>query len=156
MSMKRRVFLRGAVAGGVVSVAVGAGLLTPRAVLAAWPKGAFEAKSVNDALMGLYQSGDASASGDISIKAPDIAENGAVVPISVTTKLGDVESISIIAEKNPSPLAAAFGLSKQAEGFVSTRIKMGKTSNVVAVVKSGGKLYSASKEVKVTIGGCGG
>jgi sulfur-oxidizing protein SoxY len=95
-------------------------------------------------------------SGDISIKAPDIAENGAVVPVSVTTKLGSLESISILADKNASPLAASFDLGATAQGYVSTRIKMGKTSTVIAVVKSGGKLYSAKKSVKVTIGGCGG
>jgi len=92
----------------------------------------------------------------VKIKAPDIAENGAVVPITVSSTLPDIESISIIAAKNPSPLAASFQLSSMSEGYVSTRIKMGKTSNVIAVVKSGGKLYSATQEVKVTIGGCGG
>ena len=79
-----------------------------------------------------------------------------MVPVSVQTSLANVESIAIVVEKNPSPLAAQFELSPSIKGFVSTRIKMGTTSNVVAVVKADGKLYSASKEVKVTIGGCGG
>ena len=154
--MQRRSFLKGSLAGSAVAVAVGAGLLTPGTVLAAWPKTAFEAKSVQDALNDLYGSAQTSPSGDISIKAPDIAENGAVVPVSVTTGIAGVSEIAIVAEENGSPLAANFKLADKAKGFVSTRIKMGKTSNVIAVVKAGGKAYSARKEVKVTIGGCGG
>lgn len=143
-------------AGSAVGVAVSAGLLHPTSVMAAWPKAAFGADSAADAVAKLYGASDAAPSGEIQIKAPDIAENGAVVPVSVRTTLKNVESIAIIVEKNPSPLAASFTLSPGAQGYVSTRIKMGKTSNVLAVVKADGKLYSASKEVKVTIGGCGG
>lgn len=154
--MKRRTFLQGTLATGVVGVAVGAGLLTPSTVLAAWPKAAFDSKSVDDAVNSLYGSPNHSASGDIKIKAPDIAENGAVVPITISTSLGNVEGMSVLVAKNPQPLACSFDLGSGAEGFVSTRIKMGKTSDVVAVVKSGGKLFSANKKVKVTIGGCGG
>jgi sulfur-oxidizing protein SoxY len=154
-SMKRRTFLKGSLATGAVGLAVGAGLLTPQMVLAAWPKAAFEATSVDDALSGLYGSTTLTGSDQIKIKAPDIAENGAVVPVSVTTDLA-AESISIIAEKNASPLAASFILGSDTEGYVSTRIKMGKTASVIAVVKTGDKLYSTGKEVKVTIGGCGG
>jgi sulfur-oxidizing protein SoxY len=153
--MKRRTFLKGSIATGAVGVAVGAGLLTPQMVLAAWPKAAFEATSVDDALSGLFGSTTLTGSEQIKIKAPDIAENGAVVPISVTTDLA-AESISIIAEKNASPLAASFLLGSDTEGYVSTRIKMGKTASVIAVVKTGDKLFSTGKEVKVTIGGCGG
>jgi sulfur-oxidizing protein SoxY len=98
----------------------------------------------------------AANSGDISVKAPDIAENGAVVPVEITSSIAGTESITIFGEKNSLPLIAAFNFSNGAQGYVSTRIKMGTTSNVRAVVKAGGKLYSAAKEVKVTIGGCGG
>lgn len=154
-SMKRRTFLKGSIATGAVGAAVGAGLLTPQMVLAAWPKSAFEATTVDDAVNGLYGSTSLAGSDQIKIKAPDIAENGAVVPVSVTTDLA-AESITILAEKNASPLAASFILGSGTEGYVSTRIKMGKTSSVIAVVKSDGKLLSAGKEVKVTIGGCGG
>ncbi len=154
--MQRRSFLKGTLAGSAVAVAVGAGLLSPRAVLAAWPKAAFEAKSVNDAMKGLFGSADNTPSGDIKIKAPDIAENGAVVPVSVSTSLGKVDSIAVIAEKNGTPLASNFRLGSSAIPNVSTRIKMGKTSDVIAVVKANGKAYSARKNVKVTIGGCGG
>ena len=154
-SMKRRTFLKGSIATGAVGAAVGAGLLTPQMVLAAWPKSAFEATTVDDAVNGLFGSTSLAGSDQIKIKAPDIAENGAVVPVSVTTDLA-AESITILAEKNASPLAASFILGSGTEGYVSTRIKMGKTSSVIAVVKSDGKLLSAGKEVKVTIGGCGG
>lgn len=155
-SMRRRTFLKGTAAIGTVSIAAGAGLLAPRMVLAAWPKTAFDAKTVDDALNSLMGSTALEGSDKINIRAPDIAENGAVVPVSVTTDIADIESISIVAEKNANPLTAVFTLGKGAEGFVSTRIKMGKTSSVIAVVKAGGKLYSTGKEVKVTIGGCGG
>jgi sulfur-oxidizing protein SoxY len=110
-------------------------LLTPRSILAAWPQSAFEAKSVDAALSAAVGSDKTEASSDITVKAPDIAENGAVVPITVTS---------------------TFELGEGTEAFISTRIKMGKTSNVLAIVKADGKLYSAKKEVKVTIGGCGG
>ena len=154
--MERRTFLKGSMAGSAVAVAVGAGLLTPQSVLAAWPKAAFEAKGVDNTLIALLGSKDTAASGDIKIKAPDIAENGAVVPVSITSGQSGIESISILAASNATPLCANFDLGSSAEGYVSTRIKMGKTSKVIAVVKAGGKVYSASKDVKVTIGGCGG
>jgi sulfur-oxidizing protein SoxY len=154
--MKRRTFLKGSMAVGAVGAAVGAGLLTPRMVLAAWPSAAFEAKTVDSALDALMGSHELQGSDKISIRAPAIAENGAVVPVSVTAEIPKAESISIIAEKNASPLTASFVLGGGTEPFVSTRIKMGKTSSVIAVVKADGKLYSTGKEVKVTIGGCGG
>ena len=156
IDMKRRTFLKGSVAAGAVSAAMGAGLLTPRMVLAAWPTAAFEAKTVDSALDALMGSHQLEGSDKISIRAPDIAENGAVVPVSVETSIANPESISIIAEKNASPMTASFVMGTGAQGYVSTRIKMGKTSKVIAVVKADGKLHSASKEVKVTIGGCGG
>jgi len=154
--MQRRSFLKGTLAGSAVAVAVGAGLLSPRTVLAAWPKAAFEAKNVEDAMNKLFGSAENTPSGDIKIKAPDIAENGAVVPVSISTSLGNVDSIAVIAEKNGTPLASNFKLGANAIPNVSTRIKMGKTSDVIAVVKANGKAYSARKNVKVTIGGCGG
>ena len=156
MNTTRRTFLKGTLAGGSVAVAVGAGLLAPSTVLAAWPKAAFEAKGVDATLTALLGSKDSASSKDIKIKAPDIAENGAVVPVSVTAGQTGIDSISILAAANSSPLCASFNMGANAEGYVSTRIKMGKTSKVIAVVKAGGKVYSSSKDVKVTIGGCGG
>ena len=156
MNQFRRTFLKGAGATGTVAVAIAAGLLKPSQVLAAeWNKTAFEAKSVSDALKSMNASSPADSK-DIQIKAPDIAENGAVVPIEVTSKIAGTTSIAIMAEKNANPLVADFTLSNGAEGYVSTRIKMGTTSLIRAVVKAGGKTYTAAKEVKVTIGGCGG
>jgi sulfur-oxidizing protein SoxY len=155
MSIQRRTVLKGALAGSAVGVAVSAGLLTPQQVLAAWPKEAFEAKAAEDALKALNLTGGA-ASADIVVKAPDIAENGAVVPVTVESSLKGIESITLIAEKNAVPLIASFDMGAGTEGYVSTRIKMGTTQDVRAVVKAGGKVFEARKEVKVTIGGCGG
>jgi len=154
--MKRRIFLKGSLATGAVGMAVSTGILTPRVSLAAWSKAAFEATDVNGGVSALFGSSGMDKSDKIKIKAPDIAENGAVVPVSVTTGIDGVSSISIFADKNATPLTADFQLGPGTEGYVSTRIKMGKTANVIAVVKAGDKLYSSSKEVKVTIGGCGG
>ncbi|MCU7845582.1 MAG: thiosulfate oxidation carrier protein SoxY [Candidatus Thiodiazotropha sp. (ex Monitilora ramsayi)] len=154
--MKRRIFLKRSLAAGAVGVAAGAGLLTPQEILAAWNKAAFEAKELPSALNELLGVSDHEASADINVKAPDIAENGAVVPVTISTSIAGAESITLIASNNPVPLVANFKLGQGASGFASTRIKMGKTGDVVAVVKAGGKLYSAKKEVKVTIGGCGG
>ena len=154
--MKRRSFLKGTMAGSAIAVAAGAGLLTPAQVLAAWPKAAFEAKDVPGAIKGIAGTDTTKASADIKIKAPDIAENGAVVPVTIESGIAGIDSIAIVVAKNGTPLAANFKLGANAQGFVSTRIKMGKTSDVIAVVKSGGNVYSAKKEVKVTIGGCGG
>ena len=156
MNQFRRTFLKGSGAAGTVAVAIAAGLLKPGQVLAAeWNKAAFEAKSLADTLKHMGAASP-TESKDITIKAPDIAENGAVVPVEVTSKIAGTQSISIMAEKNANPLIADFTLSNGAEGYVSTRIKMGQTSNVKVIVKAGGKFYTASKEVKVTIGGCGG
>lgn len=156
MKQTRRTFLKSAGAASTIAVAIGAGLLKPSGVLAAeWNKNAFEAKTPADVLKGLG-AGPASDSKDILIKAPDIAENGAVVPVEITSKIANTQSIAILAAANAQPLVADFDLANGAEGYVSTRIKMGKTSSVQAVVQAGGKYYSAQKEVKVTIGGCGG
>lgn len=154
--MQRRTFLKGSIAAGAAGVAAAAGLLTPATVLAEWPKAAFEAKDVKSAMTAIAGIDAAEESSEITVKAPDIAENGAVVPVTISTAMAGVESMSLIAPKNPAPLVASFVLGEGAEPFAATRIKMGETSDVVALVKAGGKLYTAKKEVKVTIGGCGG
>ena len=153
---KRRLLLKGSLAVGSVGAALGAGLLTPQAVMAAWPEAAFKAKGVPEVLKELFGNDAMTGSAEIDVKAPEIAENGAVVPVTVTTTLAGAQSITLIAPENPMPLIATFVLGEGAEGYVSTRIKMGKTGDVIAVVKAGDKLFSASKSVKVTIGGCGG
>ena len=95
-------------------------------------------------------------SAEITLTSPDIAENGAVVPFTVASKLPKTESIALLVEKNASILAANFQIPERTEPWINTRIKMGQTSNVYALVKADGKYYYASKEVKVTLGGCGG
>ena len=156
MNTLRRAVLKGVGGAGAVSVAVAAGILKPTTVYATdWNKAGFDAKDLNSALASIG-GGGAAASGDISVKAPDIAENGAVVPVEITSNIAGTEGIAIVGEKNALPLIADFKMMNGAQGYVSTRIKMGTTSNVTAIVKAGGKVYKASKEVKVTIGGCGG
>ncbi|MBT9589968.1 MAG: thiosulfate oxidation carrier protein SoxY [Thiobacillus sp.] len=155
MNALRRNVLKSAAGAGTVAVAVAAGLLKPTMALAGAPRTAFEAKTVGDALKSMGASG-AADSKDITIKAPDIAENGAVVPVEVTSGIAGTTAIAIVAEKNATPLVADFDLTNGAQGFISTRIKMGQTSLIRAVVTAGGKTYTSAKEVKVTIGGCGG
>jgi sulfur-oxidizing protein SoxY len=152
----RRKFLKTAVGLGGIATAIASGLLIPQRAIAAYIAGAFAETDASAALIAVVGSDQHTPSDAIKLKAPDIAENGAVVPVTVSSTLPNVESITIIASNNPSPLTSTFQLSSLSEPFVSTRIKMGKTSNVIAVVKSDGKLYSATQEVKVTIGGCGG
>ena len=151
----RRLLLKGA---GCVAL-VGLSNLVPLPALAAandaYPEDAFRQKSDKDAIQALYGKG-AVDSDEVKLDAPEIAENGAVVPISVTTTLEGVTSISFLVSGNPNPLAASYAIPQGTLGSISNRLKMQKTSNVIAIVEAGGKLYSATKEVKVTVGGCGG
>ena len=160
----RRTVVKGAIAGGVATLGLaGLGLVaTPfgRARAAAdaakWPKDAFSQKSEAAAIKTLYGGKTSEVSDKVSLDAPEIAENGAVVPISVSTTLPDVTSISIVVSANPFPLAANYTIPAGTAAMVANRLKMAKTSNVIALVEAGGKVYSATKEVKVTVGGCGG
>ena len=146
--MKRRLFIKGTLAGSAITAALGAGLLVPRAALAAWPKAEMEASSMSDV---------GSGSGAVKFKAPEFAENGAVVPVTVdATGMDGVQSISIVASANQRPLAATYHMKEGAVAFVSTRLKMGKTGDVYGVVKSAAGTVHAKAQVKVTIGGCGG
>ncbi|MEW6643042.1 MAG: thiosulfate oxidation carrier protein SoxY [Pseudomonadota bacterium] len=153
----RRTVLRGA----ALAVVVGAGLNALRTVAAfaadaaGWPADAFKQKSDADALKSLYGKA-AEVSDKVKLEAPEIAENGAVVPISVSTSLPNVTSIAILVAENPNALAASYKIPEGTVPMVANRLKMAKTSNVIAVVEAGGKLFSATKEVKVTVGGCGG
>jgi len=156
MNLLRRKFLKTATYLGATASAIGAGVLVPQRVLGAYNTEAFAARDVSGALTASMGSDQHTASDMIKLKAPDIAENGAVVPVTVSSSLSNVEAISIIASANPGPLTSSYQLSPACEAFISTRIKMIKTSDIIAVVKADGKLYSATKEVKVTIGGCGG
>ena len=156
MNEQRRSFLRNTFTGSLVAVSVASGLLTPSRVLAAWPKAAFDSTSVKDAMMSLLGSEKFENNAAISLRTPDIAENGTVVPVTVKTKLPGVESISVFALENARPLAISADLSAKSRAVLATRIKLGKTSKVVAVVRANGKLFGATKTVKVTLGGCGG
>jgi sulfur-oxidizing protein SoxY len=154
MNKFRRTFLGFACHTGALAVAATAGLLKAGQGWAAWNKAGFESKAIADILKSLGATG-ATESKDITITAPDIAENGAVVPVAVISKIPNTQQISIVAEKNPFPLAATFDVAGGGEGYVSTRLKMGQTSDVWAVVRAGGRYYVAKKEVKITVGGCG-
>jgi sulfur-oxidizing protein SoxY len=136
--------------------AFAAALLKPWAALAAaWNKDAFGAKNAADALKSIG-AGAAAASKDIVIDAPQIAENGAVVPIEITSNIPGTRSISVIIEKNPFPLAGKFDFMEGALPFVKLNVKIGESSDVRVVAEAGGKHFAASREIKVTIGGCGG
>ena len=129
----------------------------PRVLLAAtWPDRAFSSSVAGEAMVDLLGTDQTVASDQIELKLPVIAENGAVVPVTISTSLENVESISIVVEKNPRPLAATFEILPGTLPEISSRIKMGQTSDVMAVVKTDHGIYSTAKEVKVTIGGCGG
>jgi sulfur-oxidizing protein SoxY len=120
-----------------------------------YPEEAFKQKNEAEAIKLLYGK-TAEASDKIKLDAPEIAENGAVVPVSVTTTLPDVTSISFLVSENPNVLIASYKIPAGTVPAVANRIKMAKTSNVLVLVEAGGKLFSTAKEVKVTVGGCGG
>lgn len=153
MDQKRRDMIR---IGSVLSMAFATGILTVGDVFGAeWNAKVFDAKSLDEVLKAL--GGDKFAvSSDITITAPEIAENGAVVPVAISTTLPKTEFMAILVEKNPSAMSASFNIPPGTEPNIATRVKMGSTSNVIALVKADGKWLTASKEIKVTLGGCGG
>lgn len=151
MNLKRREALR---LTAIIGLMAATGLIS-EAQAADWNKAAFDGKSLDDVLKALGGS-SADKSSAVTINAPDIAENGAVVPVGVTTTLPKAQQIAILVEKNPSALAAQFLMTADTEPFVASRVKMAQTSNVHALVKADGKWYVTTKEVKVTLGGCGG
>ncbi|MDE2047125.1 MAG: thiosulfate oxidation carrier protein SoxY [Betaproteobacteria bacterium] len=155
MQTKRRAVLKGGSQATVLAL-MGAAGLWPRFALADdWNKAAFDTKSMADAVKALGGA-PPTQSADVQVTGPDIAENGAVVPIGVKSNLPGTTQVAILIEKNPNILAAVFDIPEGTDPDVSTRVKMGQSSNVYAVVKAGGKYYYAGKEVKVTLGGCGG
>jgi sulfur-oxidizing protein SoxY len=150
----RRTFLKSS--GGLLAAAATLGLIGPEEAIAEeWNKAAFETKKMED-LVHVMGGSSAQQSAELSLVAPDIAENGAVVPIGVVSKLPGTEAIAILVEKNPNVLAAAFSIPQGTLPDVQTRVKMAQTSNVFALVKAGGRFYYAAKEIKITLGGCGG
>ena len=156
-SATRRLILKGAVTVALIGLGNVPFSLAPAFAAAnnKYPEEAFKAKSDADAIKSLYGK-TAEASDKVKLDAPEIAENGGVVPISVSTSLADVTSISFLVSENPNALAASYKIPAGTLPSVANRLKMAKTSNVIVIVEAGGKLYSATKEVKVTVGGCGG
>ncbi len=152
MQTRRQILQRSAV---VASLMGGLGLL-PAAAQAAWNVAAFEAKSMPDLVKALGVSMPVESK-DVTITGPDIAENGAVVPVACSTNLPGVKRMLILVEKNPNLMSAMFDITDAIEPNISTRVKMGQSSQVMAVAVMGdGKLLFAQKEIKVTLGGCGG
>ncbi len=139
---------------GAFATLVSLGIVSQTQANAAVTRNSFAGKTVEEALKAI--GGTPASSDQISVVSPDIAENGAVVPVGATSKLPNTTEIYLIVEKNPMPLAAGFMIAAGTSADVQTRLKMGQSTNVIAVVKADGKLYSASKETKVTLGGCGG
>ncbi|GAA0784312.1 thiosulfate oxidation carrier protein SoxY [Marinobacterium sediminicola] len=153
MTIKRRTLVKALATGGGL---LGLCALVPQWAMAAWMREAFAAGETNAAIKALYGGDLPVESAEVMLDAPDIAENGAVVPLTISTTLPNVETVSVFIAENPSPLAAQFIIPEGTLAEVSTRVRMGQTTHVTAVIQSDGKLYSATKEVKVTIGGCGG
>jgi sulfur-oxidizing protein SoxY len=135
--------------------ALALGILKPLAALAAWNKEAFGAKSAADALKSLGM-GQAAPSKDLVIEAPQIAENGAVVPIEVSSAIPGTTALVVLIEKNPFPLVARFEFKEGALPFVKLNVKIGESSDVRVIAEAAGRHYVATREIKVTIGGCGG
>jgi sulfur-oxidizing protein SoxY len=156
MDTRRRSALKTGGGLTLLSLVAAAGWLRPEAAHADWNKAAFEAKSMDETMKAFGGSAPAQSKDIAFVSTPDIAENGAVVPIGVTSTIPKTERIAILVEKNPNVLAASFDIPAGTEPAVTTRVKMGQSSNVYALVKADGKYYVAQKEIKVTLGGCGG
>jgi sulfur-oxidizing protein SoxY len=157
MNGKRREVLKTGGGATLFALLAAAGWLAPGdAAAQAWNKAAFDAKSIDETMKALGGAAPAQSKDITFVSTPDIAENGAVVPIGVASAVPKTEAIAILVEKNPNMLAAMFEIPPGTDPAVGTRVKMGQSSNVYALVKADGKYYVASKEIKVTLGGCGG
>ena len=157
LSSGRRSLLKSGSGAALLAVLSAAGLLQPRSALAqSWNKAAFETGAINEALKALGAAEPRRSTDIAFVQTPEIAENGAVVPIGVTSNIPKTDSIAILIDKNPNVLAAVFDIPAGTDPTISTRVKMAQTSNVTALVRADGRYYVASKEIKVTLGGCGG
>lgn len=150
MKTNRRTVLQ---ATGAMATLVSLGIVTAQQAHASGRPG-FEARNLQDAIRAL--GGTAATSGQISIVSPDIAENGAVVPVTAISRLPRTTEMFVLVERNPRPMVAGYTIPEGTEAEIQTRLRMGESSNIVAVVRSEGRLFSAVKETKVTLGGCGG
>ena len=159
MDARRREVLKTGGGVSLLALVAAAGWLKPGDALAqgaTWNKAAFETHSLDETMKALGGGAPAQSKDIAFVSTPDIAENGAVVPVGVSSSIPKTESIAILVEKNPNMLTAVFDIPAGTDPSISTRIKMGQSSNVYALVKADGKYYVASKEIKVTLGGCGG
>jgi sulfur-oxidizing protein SoxY len=164
MDRQRRTVLKTGGSAGMLAFLAAAGWLQPGLALAqaaaqgadGWNKSAFDTRNVADTMKALGGTEPAQSKDITFFQTPDIAENGAVVPVGITSNIPKTESIAILIEKNPNTLAAVFDVPPGTDPTITTRVKMGQSSNIYAVVKADGKYYMAAKEVKVTLGGCGG
>ena len=157
MDIERRQALKTGSGVTLLTLLAAAGWLAPgEAGAEDWNKAAFETQSMDETMKAFGGGTPAPSSDIVFFSTPDIAENGAVVPIGITSRIPNTQSIAILVEKNPNMLAAVCDLPAGTDTSLSTRIKMGQTSNVYALVKADGKYHVASKEIKVTLGGCGG
>jgi sulfur-oxidizing protein SoxY len=158
MNSRRRSFLQSGGGMTLLTMLAATGWLRPRDAAAAdaWNAAAFDTKSMDDTMKALGGGAPVPSKAITFVQTPDIAENGAVVPVGIASTIPDTQSIAILIEKNPNMLAAVFDIPAGTDPSISTRVKMGQSSNIVALVKADGKYYYAAKEVKVTLGGCGG
>jgi sulfur-oxidizing protein SoxY len=152
--MDRRIFIKASLATAQIGALAAAGLLAPRALLGEWPSDAFHAETLDDAVSGLIGNMQSEESDKISIKTPDPAENGAVVPIDVRSDIPDTEAIYLFGAKNPFPALASFELTPEIDPGISCRVKLGASGDLVAVVRAGGQFFSARVPVEVVAGGC--
>lgn len=155
-NLERRKALKAGGSVGLLALFGAFGLLKSSVVQAEWNKAAFTSKTMEDALSAMGAINPEKNAVFIQLTVPEIAENGAIVPVSVASTFPNVEQVTIFADKNPNVMAANFVFPPGTESMVTTRVKMAKTSNIVALVKADGKFYITAKEVKVTAGGCGG
>jgi sulfur-oxidizing protein SoxY len=158
MNSRRRNFLQTGGGMTLLTMLAATGWLKPHDAAAAdgWNAAAFDTKSMDDTMKALGGGTPVPSKAITFVQTPDIAENGAVVPVGITSTIPNTQSIAILIEKNPNMLAAVFDIPAGTDPSISTRVKMGQSSNIVALVKADGKYYYAAKEVKVTLGGCGG
>jgi len=155
MSISRREALKGGAGAGLYGAMLALGMISPGAAKAQAMQAAFQAKGIPDTLKALGAAG-ASESADITIVSPDIAENGAVVPVGVSSRIPNTDMVALLVDKNPNALAGAYQFLEGGVADVNMRVKMGQSSDVFAIVRADGKYYMAKKEIKVTLGGCGG
>lgn len=155
MDDERRTVLKTGGSIALYPILTALGLIKPGISLAHQrEEAAFGMKSLGEAMKSLGAQGPV-ASESVIIKAPTVAENGAVVPLVVESKVPGTESIMLLIEKNPTPLAATFTIPAGTEAAISTRVKMGQTSDVYALVKAQGRFYLKKQEIRITLGGCG-